>query len=233
MDQKPIEESICELRKELEKLRKEQGAEKMQDPAGMFAALADSGILQTMLPGIESSALQFRAEMDRAREEQQKKEACYRALPADELQNLADDELLEAVIARIQDKMDPFENLSDGIDALNDEERIVYAVNELDQEVNNGGLCQFFVNSSRIAAPMVSACMGAIGAVEHKKLYDDFIDKNGIRYQELASLGPASVEKFQKLYKRYPFREYDDAFSEIKPLREFLTAFIRENISCF
>ncbi len=36
-------------------------------------------------------------------------------------------------------------------------------------EVNNGGLCQFFVNSSREFAPDLSAALDAIGALEHKK----------------------------------------------------------------
>ena len=44
---------------------------------------------------------------------------------------------------------------------------------KLETEVNNGGLCQFFVNSSRIVAPFVSEYMAIVGAFE---LYLDFIN---------------------------------------------------------
>ena len=53
----------------------------------------------------------------------------------------------------------------------------MYVAAILDMEIQNGGLCQFFVNSSRMVAPIVSEYMSIIGATEHKNLYDTFIEK--------------------------------------------------------
>ena len=117
--------------------------------------------------------------------------------------------------------------------ALSEKERIVYAVNCLEAEVNNGGLCQFLVNSSRVAAPIVSACMEAIGAEEHKKLYDGFIEKNKIDVNNLSSFDIRTAKDFQKQAERYPFDDYDDAFYCLQPLSAYLTTFIKRNISCF
>ena len=165
--------------------------------------------------------------------EQMKKEAAYLQMSTSELSQLSDDELFSAVWARTENIVSSKEDLLEGFLSLNEKQRIFYAVNYLEMEVNNGGLCQFFVNSSRMVAPIVSECMGIIGASEHKNLYDSFIEKHQINTQDLSSFDCETVEVFQSQYKRYPFDEYDDTFYELKPLQTYLTQFIKENIEAY
>ena len=154
-------------------------------------------------------------------------------LTTDELSRLSDDELFNAVWARTENTVLSKEDFWEGFNALNEEQRIFYAVNYLEMEVNNGGLCQFFVNSSRMVAPLVSEYMGIIGATEHKKLYDTFIQKYQINVCDLSSFDCETVEVFQAQYERYPFDEYDNAFYELEPLQNHLTSFVKKNIEKF
>lgn len=112
-------------------------------------------------------------------------------------------------------------------------QRYVYALNLLEMEVNNGGLCQFFVNSSRAVAPLVSDGLGIIGASEHKELFDGFIGRYGIDVSDLSSFAIRRVRDFEKQAKRYPFDEYDDKFYTLPSLQEPLTAYIREHLNEF
>mgnify|MGYP003297115743 CR=1 FL=1 len=143
-----------------------------------------------------------------------------------------DDALFETAVERI-----------DILVELNDEDaenapltlpqRYCYALNLLELEVNNGGLCQFFVNSSRLAASWVSDGLAAIGATEHKELFDGFINKYKINVNDLASFSIRRARDFEKQAKRYPFDEYDDSFYALPSLREPLTAYIRQHIDEF
>ena len=176
---------------------------------------------------------QFRKELKRSIEEAKENEKRYLTMSTDELSALSDDELFEAVTARTESTVDSFDEWEDGVNALNTSQKIFYSVNWLEMEVNNGGLCQFFVNSSRMAAPLVSEYMGILGAAEHKKLYDDFVNKNGIDLTELSFFDVDKAEEFEEKTERYPFDEYDDAFYDMKPLETYLKKFIRENINDF
>lgn len=159
----------------------------------------------------------------------------YLNMSTEELSALSDDELYEAVIARLDQKINEYDDMQDGINSLSYKQKVVYSVSYLEMEVNNGGLCQFFVNSSRYVAPHVSEYMGVIGAVDHKKLYDGFVEKYTIDLNAFASL--ADMEKptnyYQSLRTKYPFSEYDEAFVKLTPLQEYLVRYIRDNIDEF
>ena len=157
----------------------------------------------------------------------------YIKMSASELSQLSDEELFEAVWNRTENIVSSKDDFADGFNDLNDEQRIFYAVNYLEMEVNNGGLCQFFVNQSRMFAPIVSAYMGVIGATEHQKLYDTFIEKQHIDTNNLSSFDCDTIEDFQSQYKRYPFDEYDNAFYELEPLQNHLISFIKKHIEKF
>lgn len=166
-------------------------------------------------------------------EEQAKREATYLKMSAEELLQLSDDELFDAVWARTEKAVSTKDDLLEGFNFLNEEQRIFYAVFLLEFEVNNGGLCQFFVNPSRIVAPFVSEYMEIIGAKEHKELYDTFIEKHQIDISDLSSFDTETIDEFQNQYERYPFDEYDDAFYELEPLQNHLTEFIKGHIEKF
>lgn len=63
---------------------------------------------------------------------------------------------------RLCDKSDYGENLS----ALTEEERVFFIVNELEQEVNNGGFSQYLYNSSGDHAHRAVECLQIVGAVQ-------------------------------------------------------------------
>ena len=160
-------------------------------------------------------------------------ESPYLNMSSENLCELNDDQLFSAVWIRTENIVLRQNDVTKGFVALNDEQRIFYAVNALEAEVLNGGLCQFFVNSSRIFAPLVSEYMEIIGATEHKTLYDSFVSKHMIDLKNLSSFDSDTIEDFQAQYDRYPFDEYDDAYGDTEPLQTYLTAFIRNNIHKF
>ena len=165
--------------------------------------------------------------------ETQEKEEFYLQMSQDDMNKLPDDELLKAVLARTEHKVDSFENPEDGFRSLNDSQRVLYSVNYLETEVNNGGLCQFFVNSSRMVAPYISEYMSIIGADDHQKLYDDFVSKNNIDLTDLSSFNIDDVDEFEDQNKRYPFEEYDNAFYEMEPLETYFKKYVKDNLKDF
>ena len=165
--------------------------------------------------------------------EQAQRDAAYLQMSTEELSTLPDDEMFSAVWIRTENIVSSKEDLLEGFNSLNDEQRVFYAVNYLEMEVNNGGLCQFFVNSSRMVAPIVSEYMGIIGAIEHKKLYNAFIEKHQINTNDLSSFDSDTIEVFQSQYERYPFDEYDDAFYEWEPLQNHLVSYVKKHIDKF
>lgn len=159
--------------------------------------------------------------------------ADYTKMTTEELSALFDDDLFEAVVERTEQKVNGFERWSDGVNSLNPAQRLFYSVYWLDAEVNNGGLCQFLTNSSRVFAPVVSRYMEKIGATDHQKLYDGFLSENNIDPNDLSSFDISTVEDYVNQYQRYPFDEYDNAFGNLEPLETYLVAFIREHINDF
>ena len=176
---------------------------------------------------------QFRKELRRSIEEAKENEMRYLAMTTDELSALSDDELFTAVTARTESKVDSFDEWEDGVNSLNPSQKIFYSVNWLEIEVNNGGLCQFFVNSSRMVAPFVSNYMAIIGAEEHQNLYDNFVKKNAIDLTELSFFDVNEAEEFEEKVERYPFDEYDDAFYDMEPLETYLKKFGRAHLVDF
>lgn len=169
----------------------------------------------------------------KAFKEQAQRDAAYLQMSTEDLLKLSDDEIFNAVWIRIENIVSSKEDLLEGFNSLNEEQRIFYSVNYLEMEVNNGGLCQFFVNSSRMVAPIVSEYMGIIGATEHKQLYDTFIEKHQINLYDLSSFDCETVEVFQSQYERFPFDEYDDTFYELEPLQNYLIPFLKKHIEKF
>ena len=163
-------------------------------------------------------------------EEKQKKAL---TLSIEDLSALSDDDLFLAVIARTENKVNGFDDLEKGVNSLNQSQKVFYSLNWLEMEVNNGGLCQFFVNSSRIVAPFVSGYLKIVGAEEHKNLYDKFVEKNKIDLMDLSFFDIERVEEFADKTQAYPFDEYDDAFYNMEPIETYLKKYIRDHIEDF
>lgn len=155
----------------------------------------------------------------------------YKEMTVEELSLLSDEELYEAVFARTEAISARFENEADAKEAMNPSERKFFALYMYEAEVNNGGLCQFFVNSSRVYAAEISECLGEVGAAEHKSLYDGFIKKTGIDVRELSFFDIEKAEEFEEKAEAYPFDEFDDKFYELPSLSDCLTRFARAHLA--
>lgn len=75
--------------------------------------------------------------------------------------------------------------------------------------------------------------METIGAMEHQKLYEDFIKTHDIDTSDLSSFDCETVEVFKSQYERYPFEEYDDTFYGLAPLQDYLVNYVRKHIDKF
>lgn len=166
-------------------------------------------------------------------EQLQQQRTKHVALAVEELSALTDEELFCAAQARIDAIMYTYEEIPEGFTILSDPQKVLYALNYLEMEVNNGGLCQFFVNPSRVLAPYISEYLGIVGAIDHKQLFDDFVQKYAIDLSDLSSFEIRRIEDYETQAKRYPFHEYDDIFYTLPSLEEPLTPYVRANITSF
>ena len=85
-----------------------------------------------------------------------------------ELKKLSDDALFETVYLQTLDVVDSFPDEETAFSKISIEQKTVYILSIYDMEIQNGGLCQFFVNSSRSLAPYIEDNLNKIGATEHK-----------------------------------------------------------------
>lgn len=115
----------------------------------------------------------------------------------------------------------------DNISQLSDEEKVFYVVYYFNAEWQNGGLCQFFVNSSRVYAPIIGEYLGIIGALEHKQIYEDFIKNNNINVNDLSYFENRTIS-YQEKVNSYPFDKFDDEFYELPELDEYLEKYLEE-----
>lgn len=153
----------------------------------------------------------------------------YVAMSSSEFGLLTENELFEAALARTEAKVDKFEEIIDGVMALPHAQQVFYVTSYYEMEVNNGGLCQFFVNSSHVVAPFLSKYLNEIHAEEHKRLYDSFISNNQIDVNNLTSFIINNANEFEAQNQRYPFDDFDNAFYELRPIQEMLVSYVKEH----
>lgn len=178
--------------------------------------------------------LQKKHKINKMKKEREEEINYYLNLTTEELKKLSDIKLYIAVTTRLSYKVRT--NNSD-INPLNEEEKIVFETDIYDSEVNNGGLCQFFTNSSSLVAPYISNNLKILKAKEHKKLFDNFIKENKINVNDLYSFEITMIDNIKEQYQnnldKYPFDEFDTNFYKLPPLQTILTEYIKNNISKF
>lgn len=82
-----------------------------------------------------------------------------------------------------------------GLENLNEEERVVLAVEALEREVNNGGYDQFFVNASNQHAPTIAHALERIGCTDLASLTRDALAALHIE-------GPVTAEAVEEAMDR-------------------------------
>lgn len=100
-------------------------------------------------------------------------------------------------------------------------------------EIQCGGLCSFFVNTSRTLAPYVEESLDTVGAAEHKELFAEFITENNINVNDLDSFIVDNVNDYGSQIKRYDFESFDEKYVEMPMLQDYLTEYIKANIEKF
>ena len=154
-----------------------------------------------------------------------KKAKKIRNMSKDEVLALNDEEFFDAVECLCQDAVFDITR-SD----INEEQKLVYSLNKFEAEVNNGGLCQFFVNSSRECAPYISKALEVVGAMSIKYLFDDFIITNNIDVNDLSSFKISSIDDFEEQTQRYDFDSFDEKFYEDTNIHQQIIEYSRKNI---
>lgn len=154
-------------------------------------------------------------------------------LHGEDLLTLSDDDLFEAIYFQNIDIAEQAEDEDKELEQFVGPRKIVYILGLFDMEIQNGGLCQFFVNSSRIVAPYVSEALNCVGAEEHLNLFEEFISANNIDVSTLDSFKVSSTRGFIKQTKRYDFDAFDDKYYELPALQEKVVTYIKDNITEF
>ena len=116
-----------------------------------------------------------------------------------------------------------------GGEALSDEERVILAVVALENEVNNGGYAQFFVNSSNEYAPVIVQALRGIGCpkiAETARKALEIVQQDPITEDEIENGNWAENEKRQSaleqcdaLFLEYPENIEASLFAFIKANR--------------
>ena len=141
-------------------------------------------------------------------------------LPRGELSSLSGDDLVVALAFPVDD-----------FSSMSQERKAAYTAACLELEVMNGGLCQFFANCPD-CVPYVPEALEAIGAAEHKALYEQFLADTGID-----PLDPVfqteDMDAFSRLYELWPWEDFDDAYLSLTPIPELLEAYVQSNPNAF
>lgn len=157
----------------------------------------------------------------------------HKNLHGDDLLSLTDDDLFETVYFQNLEIADKAEDSDREVEQFAGARLNVFVLSLFDSEIQNGGLCQFFVNSSRTAAPYISDALDAVGASAHKELFDSFTSENKIDTSNLDSFKVFSKRGYIKQTKRFDFDSFDEKYYDLPPLQDKVVDYIRKNISEF
>ena len=154
-----------------------------------------------------------------------KKAKKFRTMGKEGLLALNDEDFYDAIECVCEDAVYDIEDKK-----INDKQKFVYSLNKFEAEVNNGGLCQSFVNSSSECAPYVSNALAAVGAINLKKLFDDFISENNIDLKDLSSFKISNIDEYEAQTERFDFDSFDDEFYKDENLHQQIIDYSRKHI---
>jgi len=157
-----------------------------------------------------------------------------------ELRDLNDEELGDVLRARVfhvlenRYEYDYVQAVSDMSEAM----RCALILYTLNDEIQNGGLCQYFVNSTSDMAPYAAEALTAVGASGYAALFTSFCAENGIDLTNLSSFKIDNLDddEYEAQTECYPFADFDDAYYELyedQPLEELIGAYARKHLDEF
>ncbi len=141
-----------------------------------------------------------------------------------ELAELDDEAFYEEIYDRV---------LSCEYNKLTPNAQLFCTVSLFDMEIQNGGLCQYLVNTNTEDIQKLSSALLQLGAKGHNELFLHFLSKNSIDLQHMEDFHSQDIQAYSRLENRYPFADFDDAYMQLPSLQELLTCFARQNIHDF
>ena len=160
------------------------------------------------------------AEMDR-------KNSTYINLTTEELGALNDDELISAALYRTDKKIDNILGKkkkgtpADWSEHLTGAQRIVYILSYFESDMQTGGL-EYFLERNDALASLVSECLGEIGALEQRALYDEFLADRGYR-----------MNYSERLEYQEELRAFNDRYLALPAMEQFFATYLKTNIEQF
>ena len=158
------------------------------------------------------------------------REGTYIAMTIEDLKELPDEYLYEAATERasniVSSRKDPLE----GFLLLSGAQKVIYIADLYDSEVQNGGLCQAFVNSSGMFANKYANALSVIGAEDHKALFEEFVAKNHIDLSDMSLFAADTIKEYQDQTERFEYDAFDDAYYELPPIGEYIARYARQHI---
>ena len=145
---------------------------------------------------------------------EKEKQKQYLLMSTEEMEAL-DDEELSLVLEKRVFFYESYLDVGGILESFEGAKRVYYIVNSFDREVQNGGLCQYFVNSSKETAPFLMDALKTIGAHQYVELLEAFLKDNEIDLNDLSSFAIRKISEYQKQLARYPFDEFDDAYYDL------------------
>lgn len=153
-----------------------------------------------------------------------KKAKKFRTMSREDLLALSDEDFFAAVECLCEDAVYDINDKD-----ISTEQKLVYSLNRFEAEVNNGGLCQFFVNSSSECAPYISKALETTGAFTLKAVFENFISENNIDVNDLSSFKISDIDEYEAQTKRFDFDSFDERFYE-EDLHGKIIDYSRKNI---
>lgn len=157
----------------------------------------------------------------------------YESMSSEELLKLPDEDFCEAIKVRAEKKF--YKNGAGNaiFSSMREAEKLVLTLSIFELEFSNGGLSQYYFNSSNVTASYFSDSLAMIGAEDHKRIYDDFVRENKINYAFLCDIADAYSYDFGKFISLYTFNEFDERFASLPDFTPLFDAFLLNNKEMF
>ena len=158
-------------------------------------------------------------------------------MSTEELLALDDEELFKAISDRVDDEIYFSDDIKSALENANKEKQVFYTVYWFESEVQNGGLCQYFCNSSNLTAPYLSEALEIIGAKEQKALFDKFVKDNDIDVNDLSMFETDDVDEYIEKTELLDFDSFDNSYYKLDEnnsnVYDLLKVYARENVEKF
>ena len=176
---------------------------------------------------------QQRAEIEKAIKAAEDRVEEYKAMSEDEFRALPDDEIYAAALARTEEIVKLYDTPMEGFEALDYERQIFYVTAHYEAEMSSGGMLKFLSGAGQSFATYMLPCFEELGCEEHSDLFESFIIRNNIDVNELSDFQVSNMQEYRYVSSKYPFGNYNEAYSNLPLLKPILTDYIRQNMDVF